>query len=239
MIFTWATATHTGRVRTNNEDSVGPRDMGVETGPFVAGVADGMGGHVGGEVASRLALRAALEADGDVVERLRAANLAVAEAAAADPGLRGMGTTLTLARFDGGTVEIGHVGDSRAYLLRDGNLRQITTDHSLVAEMVSRGEISPEEADAHPYRNVITRALGLEPEVRIDRERADLRHGDVVLVASDGLTGMVEDREIRDLLMEGEHPSDAVWTLVDAANAAGGVDNISVVVVEVGSDTGD
>jgi protein phosphatase len=236
VIFTWASATDTGRVRPHNEDSVAPRDMGVETGPFVVGVADGMGGHVGGEVASRLALDAALASDGGIVERVRAANHAVAEAAEADPGLRGMGTTLTLARFDEDIVAIGHVGDSRAYLLRDGDLRQLTTDHSVVAEMVERGEISAAEAENHPYRNVITRALGLDEEVEIDHFEVRLRDGDVVMVASDGLTGMVDHGHIRDLLDSDEHPSEVVWTLVDAANAAGGVDNISVVVVSAEAD---
>jgi protein phosphatase len=236
VIFNWATATDIGRVRTHNEDSVAPRDMGVETGPLVVGVADGMGGHVGGEVASRVALEAAMESDGGVVDRVSAANRAVSEAARADAGLRGMGTTLTLARLEGDHLSIGHVGDSRAYLLRDGRLRQLTTDHSLVAEMVERGEISAEEAEIHPYRNVITRALGLDPEVDVDEAETTLHDGDILLLASDGLTGMVEHDRIREILEDEDQPPDAVWSLVDAANAAGGVDNISVVVVAVQSD---
>ncbi len=237
MIYTWATATNTGLVRDHNEDSVAPQDMGIETGPFLVGVADGMGGHVGGEVASRLALEAALEHGGDVVDRVQAANRAVAEAAGNDPSLRGMGTTLVLGWFADDAVDIGHVGDSRAYLLRSSDLEQITTDHSLVTEMVARGEISAEEADTHPYRSVITRALGLQPEVEIDRERRTLQSGDRVLICSDGLTNMVDTGKIRDILLEQSHPTDAVWTLVDAANEAGGIDNISVVVVSVNGDT--
>jgi protein phosphatase len=236
MIFTWATATDPGLVRDHNEDAVAPREMGVESGTFVVGVADGMGGHVGGEVASRLALEAALALDGTVVERVEAANRAVAEAADATPALRGMGTTLTLARFDGDSLEIGHVGDSRALIMRNGELEQITTDHSLVAEMVSRGEITSDEAQIHPYRNVITRALGLQREVEVDREQRELEAGDIVLIASDGLTGMVEPDDIQDILLDGAHPSETVWTLIEAANAAGGMDNISVAVVGVANE---
>ena len=237
MIYTWATATNTGLVRNQNEDSVAPQDMGIETGPFLVGVADGMGGHVGGEVASRLALEAALKHRGDVVDRVQAANMAVVDAAAEDPSLQGMGTTLVLGWFVDDAVNIGHVGDSRAYLLRSSDLMQITTDHSLVAEMVARGEISADEAETHPYRSVITRALGLQPEVEIDRERRTLLSGDRVLICSDGLTNMVEADRIRDILLEQSHPTDAVWSLVDAANEAGGIDNISVVVVSVNGDT--
>lgn len=237
MIYTWATATNTGLVRNQNEDSVAPQDMGIETGPFLVGVADGMGGHVGGEVASRLALEAALAHRGDVVDRVQAANMAVVDAAAEDSSLQGMGTTLVLGWFEDDAVEIGHVGDSRAYLLRSSDLTQITTDHSLVAEMVARGEISADEAETHPYRNVVTRALGLQPHVQIDRERRTLLTGDRVLLCSDGLTNMVDTDKIRAILLEQSHPTDAVWTLVDAANEAGGIDNISVVVVSVNGDT--
>jgi len=236
MIYTWATATDIGLVRDHNEDSVAPRDMGIETASFVVGVADGMGGHTGGEVASGIALETALGAEGDVVTRVEAANRAVVEAAAADPELEGMGTTLTLGAFADDGVEIGHVGDSRAYLLRDGILQQITTDHSLVAEMVARGDITLEEAGVHPYRSVITRAIGLHPEVEVDREQRDLEVGDRVLICSDGLTGMVDTDTIRDILLTEGHPTESVWALIEAANAAGGVDNISVVVVGVGSD---
>jgi len=236
MIYTWATATNTGLVRDHNEDSVAPQDMGIEAGPFMVGVADGMGGHAGGEVASRLALEAALAAEGTVVERVRAANRAVLDAATGDPALQGMGTTLVLASFVDDSVEIGHVGDSRAYLLRSPDLTQITTDHSWVAEKVASGEITAEEAKTHPYRSVITRALGLQPEVDIDRERRTLQSGDRVLICSDGLTNMVASDQIRDILLEQTHPIDAVWSLVDAANQAGGIDNISVVVVSVNGD---
>jgi len=236
MIYSWATATDIGLVRDHNEDSVAPRDMGIETAPFVVGVADGMGGHTGGEVASAIALQAALAADGDVVARVEIANRAVVDAAAGDPELKGMGTTLTLGSFADDAVEIGHVGDSRAYLWRGRYLEQITTDHSLVSEMVARGDITTEEAAVHPYRSVITRAIGLQPEVEVDREYRSLQMGDRVLICSDGLTGMVDVDTIRDILMAESHPTESVWALVEAANAAGGVDNISVVVVAAGSD---
>ena len=236
MIYSWATATDIGLVRDHNEDSVAPRDMGIETAPFVVGVADGMGGHTGGEVASAIALQAALAADGDVVARVEIANRAVVDAAADDPALKGMGTTLTLGSFADDSVEIGHVGDSRAYLLRGRYLEQITTDHSLVSEMVARGDITTEEAAVHPYRSVITRAIGLQPEVEVDREYRALHMGDRVLICSDGLTGMVDVDTIRDILIAENHPTESVWALIEAANAAGGVDNISVVVIAVGSD---
>jgi len=236
MIYSWATATDIGLVRDHNEDSVAPRDMGIETAPFVVGVADGMGGHTGGEVASAIALQAALAAEEDVVTRVEIANRAVVDAAAGDPELKGMGTTLTLGSFADDAVEIGHVGDSRAYLLRGRYLEQITTDHSLVSEMVARGDITTEEAAVHPYRSVITRAIGLQPEVEVDREYRSLQMGDRVLICSDGLTGMVGVDTIRDILMAESHPTESVWALVEAANAAGGVDNISVVVIAVGSD---
>ncbi|MCJ7725387.1 MAG: protein phosphatase 2C domain-containing protein [Acidimicrobiia bacterium] len=236
MIYTWASATDIGLVRDHNEDSVAPRDMGLETAPFVVGVADGMGGHASGEVASRIALTAALAAEGDIVDRVRSANRAVIEAAAKDPALLGMGTTLTIGDFADDAVEIGHVGDSRAYLLKDGHLEQITTDHSLVAEMIARGDLTAEEATVHPYRSVITRAIGLQPGVEVDRESRTLGVGDRVLFCSDGLTGMVDAETIRDILVAESHPTESAWALVEAANAAGGVDNISVVVVGVGRD---
>lgn len=239
MIYTWASASDVGRVRDNNEDSVAPQDMGVETGPFVIGVADGMGGHVGGEVASATALEAAMAANGDVIERAEVANRAVIARAADEPHLEGMGTTLTLAIVSDDSVELGHIGDSRAYILRGGQLAQLTTDHSLVAEMISSGELDPAEAQHHPYRNVITRAIGLAEKVAVDRVREDLRQGDRLLLCTDGLTNMVEPARIQELLEEKSHPTEAAWALIEAANAAGGFDNISTVVVHVTGDTAD
>jgi len=238
MTFAWATTTDQGLVRGHNEDALWPRpdDGEVARGEaeeyFLAAVADGMGGHVGGEVASRLAIEAAVASDGDAVARVRAANAAVVGTARDRPRLAGMGTTMTLAVFSGDTVEIGHIGDSRAYLYREGNLEQLTRDHSLVAEMVASGELRPEEAAAHPFRSVITRALGLESAVAVDRVRRDLQPGDRFLLCSDGLTTMLEHQKIAALLAGREGPA-AAAALVEAANRAGGFDNTSVVVVDV------
>ena len=191
-----------------------------------------MGGHVGGEVASRLAIEAAVGATGDAVERVQAANDAVVGTALDKPRLAGMGTTMTLAIFSEGAVEIGHIGDSRAYLLRDGALAQLTRDHSLMADMIASGELTPEQAAVHPFRSVITRALGMESQVVVDRVPHDLLPGDRVLLCSDGLTTMLADADIAALLGRGEAPA-AAAALIDAANRAGGYDNISVVVVDL------
>jgi protein phosphatase len=200
----------------------------------MAAVADGMGGHVGGEVASRLAIEAAVAGDGDAVERVRAANAAVVGTALDRPRLAGMGTTMTLALFSGTAVEIGHIGDSRAYLFRDGSLLQLTRDHSLVAEMIASGELTPEEAAVHPFRSVITRAIGMESNIVIDRVRRDLLPGDRVLLCTDGLTTMLRHEEIAALLAGRDGP-EAAAALVEAANRAGGLDNTSVVVVDLRS----
>lgn len=239
MIYTWASSSDIGRLRDHNEDAVAPRDMGVETGWFVIGVADGMGGHVGGEIASAIALETALEAEGNAVERVQAANRAVVAAAEADPALQGMGTTLTLGVIGDDAIEIGHIGDSRAYLLRRGELLQLTEDHSLIAEMIANGEIEPDEAAYHPYRSVITRAVGLGDDIEVDRVYRELARGDRLLLCTDGLTNMVADTAIQDLLTRQDHPSGAARALIEAANAAGGADNISAVVVHVTGDTED
>jgi protein phosphatase len=236
MIFHWATATNVGLLRGHNEDAVAPSDMGLERERLVIGVADGMGGHVAGEVASRIAIEAAIGAEGSPVERVEAANEAVLAKSRSEPKLRGMGTTLTLAIFDHEAVEIGHIGDSRAYLQRDDALRQLTTDHSLVAEMIAAGELGPEEAAVHPYRSVITRAIGLDEKLRIDRVTADLEAGDRVLLCTDGLTNMVDDDRVGEILDANSSPAKAVWALVDAANAAGGIDNVTVAVIDVARD---
>jgi serine/threonine protein phosphatase PrpC len=238
MTFLWATNTDPGLVRAHNEDAVWPqpggdRSAGGEADDFlVAAVADGMGGHVGGEVASRLAIEAALAGSGDAVARVRAANAAVFGTALDQPRLAGMGTTMTLALFSGTTVEIGHIGDSRAYLYREGDLQQLTRDHSLVADMIASGELTPEQAAVHPFRSVITRAIGLESSVAIDRVHRDLAPGDRVLLCTDGLTTMLRRDEIAALLA-GRGGPQAAAVLVEAANRAGGFDNTSVVVVDL------
>jgi protein phosphatase len=157
----------------------------------------------------------------------------VFERSGRDAAVAGMGTTLTAAVADAGRLRLAHVGDSRAYLLRDGALRMLTEDHTLVQRMVERGEISEQEADVHPHRSVLTRALGTDPEVQIDEGVLDAQDGDRILLCSDGLTGMVPDEQIERILRDAAEPRDAVKELVRAANAAGGVDNITVLVLDL------
>lgn len=235
MTFTWATGSHRGRIRTNNEDSVFPAAGGKSDGPLVVAVADGMGGHVGGEVASRLAIEAiAAETDTPIGGRVATANHMILEEVQAKPDLRGMGTTLTVAELTGaGRLTIAHVGDSRAYLLRSGILEQMTSDHTVVAEYVRTGSIRPEDAATHPQRSMLTRALGLYPDLDVDIIETRTRRGDRLMVCSDGLTSMLDHQRIAEVLGMGS-PEEAVWTLIEAANQAGGHDNITVAVVDVG-----
>jgi protein phosphatase len=221
--------TDIGRVRERNEDSIL-----VEPPLFV--VADGMGGHRGGQVASRVALetieRLVAEGRGSLPDHVRGANRAVWDRSVEDERLSGMGTTLTATRVDGAIALIAHVGDSRAYLLRDGELRQLTEDHTLVARMVKSGEITEAEAEVHPHKNVLTRALGTDEQVEVDEDTIALQDGDRLLLCSDGLTGMVTEDQIQAILENSEQPQQAADRLVKAANRAGGIDNISVVVLE-------
>ena len=240
MRYTWATATHVGHVREGNEDAVMPEQDGSGAGPFLAAVADGMGGHVAGEVASGLAIAAATgaAADEDVAVGIRVemGNEAVVDAMADDPGLEGMGTTLTLGLFGPkGTLDIGHVGDSRLYLYRDGDLRQLTRDHTWVAEMVAAGRLSEADAVNHPRRHLLTRVLGMAAPLEVDSDSVQLMAGDRIVICSDGLTTMIDDDRIAGLLDSAPTPSDAAWALVEAANAAGGYDNTTVAVVDVAS----
>jgi len=235
MRYAWASATDPGKVRKHNEDSVYPRDLGVDESGFIAAVADGMGGHIGGEVASGIAISTVADSDHLTPEEtLHAANLAVIDGILDNPRLAGMGTTLTLASFgDQGALTVAHVGDSRAYLARDGTIEQLTTDHSMVAELVAAGEITPAQAKVHPYRSVITRAVGLERNIEVDVLDKPLEVGDRVLLCSDGLTSMLDDTNISAVLAKGDDVAATVWELVDAANAAGGEDNITVVLIDV------
>lgn len=231
--YLWATASHKGRLRDNNEDTVFPDSSGESDGGAVLIVADGMGGHVAGEVASRLAVNTAASTEKDAVARVKAANKAIREEVAREPGLEGMGTTMTLASLEeGGSARLAHVGDSRAYLLRSGELRQLTEDHTVAAEYVAQGQISPDDAAAHPQRHMLTRTLGLTPGIKVDEVSIDLESGDRLLLCSDGLTEMIPDDRIAEILGEGS-PDEAVWELVESANEEGGVDNITVIVVEV------
>ena len=222
-------ATDIGRIREKNEDSY------LSDEPLFA-VADGMGGHKGGEVASQLALET-LEAGfrdrKELAQGLRDANAVVFERSQSDSSVQGMGTTVTAVVVEGTSALFAHVGDSRAYLLRAGDLRQITDDHTLVARMVRSSEISEAEADVHPHRSVLTRALGTEPDVVVDEVDVALTDGDRLLLCSDGLTGMVTEEQIVAILSAAPDPQDAADRLVRAANRAGGVDNITVVVVDI------
>jgi protein phosphatase len=166
------------------------------------------------------------------VQRVLTANAAVVRRALDQPRLAGMGTTMTLAVFSPDEVEMGHIGDSRAYLYRDGTLTQLTRDHSLMADMIASGELTPEQAAVHPFRSVITRALGMESHVVVDRVTHDLQPGDRVLLCSDGLTTMLADAQVAALLAGVDATSTAA-ALIAAANDAGGYDNISVVVVDL------
>jgi PPM family protein phosphatase len=222
--------TDTGRQRNANEDSFFTREP-----VFV--VADGMGGAQAGEVASKAAAEAfAGELASAPPERLlretiEGANRSIHEHARDDPGLAGMGTTITAAIVDpeAEEVAIGHVGDSRAYRFRNGRLERLTRDHSLVEEMRRKGQLTEAQAEDHPQRSIITRALGPEPEVEVDLQTVPAQPGDVFLICSDGLTTMLDDDQIARLLSRASSMQSAVRALVDEANRAGGRDNITVV----------
>ena len=234
MKYQWATASHKGRVRTNNEDSVFPASSGSAVDGALLVLADGMGGHVAGEVASGIAIEIAVETDGTVGDRVAAANRAILEQVARDPALAGMGTTLTLLELRaGGQGTFAHVGDSRAYLLRKGTLEQITTDHTIVTEYLEAGKITAEQAADHPQRHMLTRALGLIPDVEIDVFDITFELGDRVLLCSDGVSDMIEDAEIAEALTSVGTAEEAVWELVERANRAGGHDNVTAVVVDI------
>jgi serine/threonine protein phosphatase PrpC len=223
-------ATDIGRVRERNEDS-----YLVE--PPLYAVADGMGGHRGGGVASELALEKVEElfqgGKSSLTEMVHAANRAVFERSMTDRKVMGMGTTLTAATVDDEGVHLAHVGDSRAYLLRAGAFRQLTDDHTLVNRMVKAGEITREEADVHPHRNVVTRSIGTEAEVEVDQDDVPVIDGDRLLLCSDGLTGMVTEDQIQTILEATPKPQEAADRLIKAANRAGGIDNITVVILDI------
>jgi serine/threonine protein phosphatase PrpC len=209
-------------------------------------VADGMGGHIAGDVASSTAVEVITEqtraADGvgpDSLDGLvRNANAAIYQKSQNDPGLHGMGTTCTLLLVQEGMGYVAHVGDSRAYLFRGGDLSQLTKDHTLVGRMVREGRLTEEEAERHPQRSIITRALGIDETVDVDVSTIELDSGDRVLLCSDGLTGMIDTRAIAEVLDAEPDPQQAADILVDLANDAGGEDNITVVIVDVTGDGG-
>lgn len=233
----WGSATHPGQLRPQNEDQ-----YLAAPGLFV--VADGMGGHQAGEIASRLAIERmqALLTDGttmsDVVAAIGDANGDIFRAAIANSDQQGMGTTVTSLAVvsdphDGEVFALANVGDSRTYLIRNGKLRQLTIDHSYVQELVAEGHINRDEARNHPRRNIVTRALGIEPAVRVDSWTLPIVRGDRYVLCSDGLVDEVIDDDIAIVLVETEDPQRAADELVRVANERGGHDNITVVVVDV------
>ena len=229
---------HPGRKRRKNEDS-------WVCDPPIFAVADGMGGAKGGEIASRLAataLGAAPDGTGEqrVVALVQEANRRVFERSSEDASASGMGTTITLALVEDGKVTFGHVGDSRAYLIRDHSIEQLTDDHSLVAELVRSGKLSPEEAEIHPQRSVITRALGTDPDVDVDTFIVEPQVGDLFFICSDGLTSMVENDVILEVVEQRRDNLDAAAReLVETANRSGGEDNITVVFFEIADESAD
>jgi PPM family protein phosphatase len=231
----------TGLQRRDNEDNA------YAAAPLFV-VADGMGGAQAGEVASQLAIDAfqrELSVDASpeqrLAERVREANRQIYERSRAESGREGMGTTLTAAYLDDAELAIAHVGDSRAYLFRGGELTRLTQDHSLVDELVRRGKLTEEQAAEHPQRSIITRALGPEPEVEVDTFTYPVRDGDLLLLCSDGLTSMISEEAIARVLASVESLPEAARVLIAEANKAGGRDNITVVlfrVEEVGAAAG-
>ena len=237
MLSGFAGVTDPGRRRRRNEDAY------VCEPPLFA-IADGMGGAQAGEVASGLAAAVLEEATGDergeerVSSLIQEANRRVFQRSNEDAATSGMGTTMTVALVDhtDGTIAFGHVGDSRAYRVRGGELEQLTDDHSLVGELVRSGRLSPEEAESHPQRSVITRALGTEPDVDVDTFTVDAEPGDIYLLCSDGLTDMTSTRDILAAVESSNDLDDAAHALVRAANDGGGEDNITVVLFQIDSD---
>lgn len=229
-----AARTDVGRVRQVNEDSY------LADGPLFA-VADGMGGHLAGDIASQIAVRIITEearsrppaTPGLLEDYVRAANREIWERAHGDPDLSGMGTTCTLLYLDGDQAHLAHVGDSRAYLLRAGELTQLSEDHTLVQRMVNEGRLQPEEANRHPQRSIITRALGVDADVEVDHLTITLTPGDRLLLASDGLSSMIGDGDIKEILARAPSSDEAARQLIAAANEAGGEDNVTVIILSV------
>jgi protein phosphatase len=236
MHFTCAARTDAGRVRRGNEDHYA---MLCERGIFI--VADGMGGHAAGEVASDMAVRITSHAlgslrglsDEEASDRVRtaiqAANAAIFERTLSEGDKRGMGTTATVLVLREGRYLIGQVGDSRAYLLRDGQLLQLTQDHTYVQELVDAGLLMPDQARDHPCSSIITRCVGASREVVADIHVGSLEYGDILLLASDGLTGMLEDEQLRRILRSAGEPRHWVDRMIAEANRRGGRDNITAI----------
>lgn len=239
-------ATDIGLIRMMNQDSF-YCSSGVED-PCLFIVADGMGGHNGGEIASRISvdtikgfiqdnyLKPEYQRDRLLLikEAMNKANSVIYSRSMEDPDLRGMGTTLTMAMIEEERLYIGHIGDSRMYLLRNGEYRKLTEDHSLVAQLIKNGSISPEEGENHPQKNIITRALGIETEAEMDLDTLMLQQGDILLLCTDGLTNMLDLEDIIGICGSGDSPQSISEALVEEANRKGGRDNVTAIVVKVG-----
>ena len=231
--------TDVGKVRDINQDC-----FAIDPSRGLVMVADGMGGHLAGEKAAQSAVEvvSAVLAEGDpregdvqanIQRAVQEANRQIVQASMSDASMRGMGTTATVAIVDGDNVYLGHVGDSRAYLVRDGGfIEQVTEDHSVVAQLLKAGAITPQEAVHHPYRNVITRCLGMQMDVEADIGVVQWKIGDRLLLCTDGLSGLVSDDEMAKMATEHEDLQDACQKMLDLAMARGGYDNITVVMAE-------
>jgi protein phosphatase len=238
--FNVGAATDIGRKRSQNQDSIVARaDLGL----FV--VADGMGGHRGGETASAMVVDiipqvvADVEGKGDwkprqlLIEAIRKANDSIHQRSTLDPALQGMGTTCVALLFKGNQLTVGHVGDSRCYYTRGNSIWQLTRDHSLVQEKLRAGIITRDEVKTDRMKNVITRSVGFEPDVNIEIYEMEVRAGDRFLLCSDGLSGLIDDDKMLEVLAGSKNLNQIVVDLIDAANSNGGDDNISTIVVEV------
>ena len=242
--FEYSLASDPGRVRDNNEDS-----LAFDAATGVAVLADGMGGYNAGEIASAMAvtyIRAELsswmQGDGQfasddevrrsVIQCVERANLSIYNAAMGNPQFSGMGTTVVVAVFDSRRVVLAHVGDSRAYLLREGRFVQLTRDHSLLQEQLDAGLLTPDQARIATHKNLVTRAMGVEPTVQVDVQQHMVREGDLFLLCSDGLTDMVDDDEIHAVMSGAIALSERAHALIRQANSAGGRDNISALLVQ-------
>ncbi len=239
--------TDLGKTRPINEDNFYVSEYVSRPGVIYAMVADGMGGHNAGETASEVAVS---EVSGFInqyyskdlppeqikdmlIAAINNANKTVYEGAQKNEALSGMGTTITVCFYCAGRVTVAHVGDSRAYVLRDDVMHKITQDHSLVAELLANGQITPEQARNHPQKNVITRAVGTEPDIEIDIYEFEVQPKDIILLCTDGLSNMLSDNRMKEIIGEAKKMEEAAEKLVDAANDEGGYDNITAVLLEI------
>jgi PPM family protein phosphatase len=231
MTISAVASTDVGRARNRNEDA-----FLIDDAASLYAIADGMGGHAAGDVASQTAIAAfgaAFRDTRSMLAALKAANRAVHERSARERALTGMGTTLTGLHIFGNTAFVAHVGDSRLYRLRDAALEQLTTDHTVAQDMIAQGTLTKNAAMRHPLSSMLKRSLGMRPDVDVDVFQTDVAKGDVFMLCSDGLTGMVTDEDVRATMLEEMAPANIASRLVEAANLRGGHDNITVVLVGI------